>query len=299
MSSPSKSSIFLVHGRDKQARLHVKELLGQLSLQAYSFEDAVLWLQKGAPFAREVLECAMQRVYAIVVLMTGDDEGRLRPEFCDSGSRECVTSQRARENVIFEAGLAMGLFPDKTVIVKKGRFPLPSDLTGIIHVELDPSNESRIALANRLRAIGCKVVVPRAGNLGTTEPPDFGLPPVGRSPQSSSGGKLALIRKLSSSFLFPSLGGNIEITVKSEMGDKLTLVVQVPADVGATEIQHWLPGSASPTAVDLSSASDAGDHFEIPMTIAGPAGYHIFDLVDISKISPEILARTVCRVAEG
>jgi hypothetical protein len=59
--------------------------------------------------------------------------------------------------VLFEAGMAMGRFPDRTIIVEIGDLRPMSDTTGRHVIRMDNSIANRQELANRLRTAGCNV----------------------------------------------------------------------------------------------------------------------------------------------
>jgi len=56
-------------------------------------------------------------------------------------------------NVVFEAGMAFGHDPSRTVLVQVGRIRSFSNIAGR-HVATDGSQESRQELATKLRAAG-------------------------------------------------------------------------------------------------------------------------------------------------
>ena len=64
---------------------------------------------------------------------------------------------RARQNVVFEAGMALGLAPKSTVLVELGSVAGFSDIAGRYAVRLDGSPSQRKALLDRLGTIGCDV----------------------------------------------------------------------------------------------------------------------------------------------
>jgi predicted nucleotide-binding protein len=95
-----------------------------------------------------------------VVLLTPDDEAKLKDEFFKSRSdprSEIKLSGQPRPNVLFEAGMAFGHHPDNTVIVQVGKIRPISDLTGRHIVHLNDSVASRQQLVVKLRAAGCPV----------------------------------------------------------------------------------------------------------------------------------------------
>jgi hypothetical protein len=96
---------------------------------------------------------------AAVVLMTPDDEARLKEEFWQQtdGESEKEFTGQPRQNVLFEAGMALGLYEDRTVIVELGRLRPMSDTLGRHVVRMNGSIPTRQELALRLRTAGCNV----------------------------------------------------------------------------------------------------------------------------------------------
>jgi len=95
----------------------------------------------------------------VVVLLSPDDEGRLRDEFqrSDDPLYEKELTPQPRQNVVFEAGLAFGYKPERTILVKVGDVRPFSDIYGRHEVRLTNDARRRKELANRLSSIGCAV----------------------------------------------------------------------------------------------------------------------------------------------
>lgn len=151
--------VFVVHGRNEKLRRAMFIFLRSIGLEPIEWTEAIKWTESGSPHVDEILNVAFNRAQAIVVLMTPDDEARLRLEF-QSGDdplhEKCLTSQ-ARPNVIFEAGMALGRDPDRTVLVEIGQLRPFSDIAGRYTVRLDNSVAKRQDLAMRLETAGCPV----------------------------------------------------------------------------------------------------------------------------------------------
>jgi hypothetical protein len=112
-----------------------------------------------SPYIGEVLEVAFAQAQAVLVIMTPDDEARLREPLLTSDDEpfESQLNGLPRPNVIFEAGMALGLFPDRTVLVELGKLRPISDLSGRHVIRLKNSPQSKQQLANRLANAGCAV----------------------------------------------------------------------------------------------------------------------------------------------
>lgn len=70
---------------------------------------------------------------AVVVLFTPDDKARLDPRLLQSydGADEREFTGRARQNVLLEAGMALGIAQERTVMVRFGRPRRISDIEGV------------------------------------------------------------------------------------------------------------------------------------------------------------------------
>jgi predicted nucleotide-binding protein len=65
--------------------------------------------------------------------------------------------------VLFEAGMAMAYFPERTVLVQVGWIRPFSDIAGIHAIRMDNSLENRRDLAQRLKMAGCEIKDLNAG----------------------------------------------------------------------------------------------------------------------------------------
>ncbi|HUP16127.1 MAG TPA: nucleotide-binding protein [Acidimicrobiia bacterium] len=155
---PSRT-VFVVHGRNLAARGALVSFLRALDLRPLEWTEAIALTGRPLPYIGEVLDAAFAHAQAIVVLMTPDDEARLRPQFwrAEDAPYESEFTPQARSNVLFEAGLAMGKSPHRTVIVELGALRPFTDLGGRHTVHLDGSAGRRHDLAERLRLAGCEV----------------------------------------------------------------------------------------------------------------------------------------------
>ena len=151
--------VFVVHGRNVKLRDAMFDFLRSIGLEPIEWTQAVEWTGSGSPHVAEILNVAFDRAQATVVLMTPDDEARLRPEFKSENDppHEKDLTPQARPNVIFEAGMALGRDSDRTVLVEIGQLRPFSDVGGRHTIRLDNSTPKRQALAMRLKTAGCLV----------------------------------------------------------------------------------------------------------------------------------------------
>jgi predicted nucleotide-binding protein len=151
--------VFVVHGRDQGQRNAMFRFLRSLDLQPIEWGRAVQATRQAAPYIGEILERAFQDAVAVVVLLTPDDQARLRASLLKSSdpAYEGTLTGQGRPNVLFEAGMAFGSHPRSTVLVQVGDLRPFSDIGGRHVIKLSNRPESRQELANRLEAAGCDV----------------------------------------------------------------------------------------------------------------------------------------------
>ena len=154
-----KSRVFVVHGRNEKMRRALFDFLRAIDLKPIEWSEAVALTGKPSPFVGEILDAAMQYAQAIIVLFTGDDQARLRDEFLwvNDPAYEREATPQSRPNVIFEAGMALGRYPERTILVQVGILRPFSDIAGRHFIRLKNSSKSRQELAQRLGLAGCDV----------------------------------------------------------------------------------------------------------------------------------------------
>lgn len=149
--------IWVVHGRNVKLQKELFAFLRSLNLEPIEFIKAIGATGKPSPSIPEILEAALQKAVAVVVLLTPDDEVVLKAEFqrASDPDYERAPTGQARANVLFEAGLAFGHAPNSTLIVQVGHVKPFSDVSGLHVVHLDNSPERRAELVTKLRNAGC------------------------------------------------------------------------------------------------------------------------------------------------
>jgi hypothetical protein len=151
--------VMVVYGRDEDARRAMFDFLRALGLQPGEWRRLVAETGKGAPYIGEVLERAFEQAAAVLVLLTPDDEAKLRDDFVrdTDPDYERNPAGQARPNVLFEAGLAFGRHPDRTILVELGELRPFSDVFGRHVVRLDGTERPLRDIASRLETAGCAV----------------------------------------------------------------------------------------------------------------------------------------------
>jgi predicted nucleotide-binding protein len=152
-----RRELFVVHGRDEQVRERFFELFRAVDLRPMEWEEVVRATGNPAPSLLQAVQTGLDVAQAIVVLLTPDDEVRLHPALQDEDG---ITGERlamqARPNVLVELGLALGLCPDRTIIVQVGKLRPVNDLGGLNSVNFD-GGDAVGKLVQRLKVAGCPV----------------------------------------------------------------------------------------------------------------------------------------------
>jgi predicted nucleotide-binding protein len=158
-SNKRKDAVFVVHGRDDNARKALSALLGSLHVYIVEWEKALALTKKGSPYIGEVIDAGFNHAQAIVVLLTPDDCAKLRKPLLkttDAAFERKLTGQ-PRQNVTFEAGMAFGKYKDTTILVEVGKIRPMSDLTGVHTVRLTNAAAQRKLLVGKLKTVGVQL----------------------------------------------------------------------------------------------------------------------------------------------
>jgi len=153
------TTVFVVHGRNLKARDAMFTFLRSIGLKPLEWSQAIKLTREPSPYVGTILETAFREAAAIIVLLTPDDEAKLRTEFVtkkDPIHEKKLTGQ-ARPNVLFEAGMAFGRDSNSTVLVQIGEVRPFSDIAGRHMLHMSNEATSRNELATRLANAGCNV----------------------------------------------------------------------------------------------------------------------------------------------
>ena len=140
-SSPTTS--FIVHGHDDATKLAVKNYL-QNQLR---FAEPII-LHEQPNLGRTIIEKFehySEQAKLTFVILTPDDKG------ADVNSTD-DEKRRARQNVIFELGYFLGTFgraSGRVILLYKGPLELPSDLGGVIYIDISGGIEAAGELIRR------------------------------------------------------------------------------------------------------------------------------------------------------
>ena len=149
-ASTADAPIFLVHGRDLQRREIVRRFL-----ETVTDRNVVVLAEqpnRGQDLLGKLLSNAQRAGFA-VVLLTPDDLGGLEGE---------EPMPRARQNVVFELGLFIGLLGrDKVAALNDPNVEIPTDFSGVAYIPIE-GDSWQMELARELKAAGITVALDNA-----------------------------------------------------------------------------------------------------------------------------------------
>ncbi|SEO67906.1 TIR domain-containing protein [Mucilaginibacter sp. OK283] len=146
-STVTNNDVFIVHGHNNEIKINVARTLEKLGLNP-------IILHEQANSGKTIIEKFEEhsKVGFAIVLLTDDDLGKAK--------RDEDLNYRARQNVVLELGYFIGKLGRNRVcpLYTKG-VELPSDLYGLLYVEIDPNEYWKINIAKELKAAGYDVDV--------------------------------------------------------------------------------------------------------------------------------------------
>jgi predicted nucleotide-binding protein len=156
---PNPREVFVIHGRDDEARSAIWGFLQAVDLRPLDWEEIVQKTGSAAPFLGEAVARAFDDIQAAVVLLTPDDAASLHPSLHgpNEPDHETKPTGQARPNVLFEAGMALALQPDRTVIIEVGHLRPFADLGGRNVIRFDGTVPKLKKIVERLKIAGCAV----------------------------------------------------------------------------------------------------------------------------------------------
>ena len=153
---PTTGDIFIVHG----SNVGTKEAVARLVERITHLEPIILHEQanQGRTLIEKFEDHGALAGYALV-LLTGDDVGAAKQEVDETAQAFASRLQpRGRQNVVFEFGYFVGrLRRPRVALLYESGTELPSDLDGLVYIELDQAGAWRAKLARELSAAGFAV----------------------------------------------------------------------------------------------------------------------------------------------
>lgn len=144
--------VMVVHGRDERIKDAMFAFLKALDLRPLEWTSGIRETGSANPSVQQIVDALFGKASAVVVLLTPDDEARLRPEFHEPHDppHEVNLNGQARPNVLFEAGMAISSHPDRTVMVQIGQVRPFTDIGGSYITHMNNSLVKRKELVAKL-----------------------------------------------------------------------------------------------------------------------------------------------------
>lgn len=152
----NRRRVFIVHGRNEVAKKALVDFLRAINLSPIEWLEAkakVIELKNDPnPYIGDILAMGFSMARATVVLFTPDDLAQLRPEYWgrDEEDYETQASPQPGQNVLFEAGMAMGKHPERTILIEIGKHRPMSDVLGRHILRMDDTPQKRTELRDLL-----------------------------------------------------------------------------------------------------------------------------------------------------
>lgn len=144
----NKRKVFIVHGRDNEAKQEVARFIEKIGLQSIILHEQA---SVGMTIIEKIERYSNEADFALV-LYTPCDLGR--------GVFETKShpKQRARQNVVFEHGYLMAkLGRENVCALVKGEIETPNDISGVVYVGFDVQGAWKTAVAKELTECGYEI----------------------------------------------------------------------------------------------------------------------------------------------
>jgi len=145
---PPKKKVFIVHGRDNEAKQEVSRYIESLNIDVIILHEQA---SSGMTIIEKIEHYAKDADFAII-LYTACDHGR--------GIHETKVhpKNRARQNVVFEHGYLMAkLGRENVCALVKGEIETPNDISGVVYVGLDQAGAWKVEVNKELKVCGYKI----------------------------------------------------------------------------------------------------------------------------------------------
>lgn len=141
----NKRNVFIVHGRDNEAKYEVSRFIESLGLKAIILHEQA---SSGMTIIEKIEHYSNDADFALV-LYTPCDHGRGVHE------SKLPPKNRARQNVVFEHGYLMAkLGRENVCALVKGEIETPNDISGVVYVGLDAAGGWKFEVSKELKACG-------------------------------------------------------------------------------------------------------------------------------------------------
>jgi hypothetical protein len=144
----NKRKVFIVHGRDNEAKQEVARFIETIGLQAIILHEQA---SSGMTIIEKIERYSGDADFALV-LYTPCDLGR------GANETKHPPRSRARQNVVFEHGYLMAkLGRENVCALVKGEIETPNDISGVVYVGFDMLGAWKNVVAKELKACGYEI----------------------------------------------------------------------------------------------------------------------------------------------
>ena len=148
---PGNREIFIVHGHDELAKQTVARFVSQLDLKPIILHEQP---NRGKTIIEKLESHSL--VDFSVVLLTPDDIGY-------PANDESKKTKRARQNVILELGLFLGVLGrERVCALYTGDVEIPSDYQGVLFIPMDDAGAWKLTLAREMKQAGIGIDMNKA-----------------------------------------------------------------------------------------------------------------------------------------
>ncbi len=144
-TSALKKKVFIVHGRDNEAKQEVSRYIESLGIDVIILHEQA---SSGMTIIEKIEYYSNEADFALV-LYTACDLGRGLTE------TKVHPKNRARQNVVFEHGYLMAkLGRENVCALVNGEIETPNDISGVVYVGLDSPGAWKLEVNKELKACG-------------------------------------------------------------------------------------------------------------------------------------------------
>lgn len=148
-AASNKRKVFIVHGRDNEAKQEAARFIETIGLQSIILHQQA---STGMTTVEKIERYSGEAGFALV-LYTPCDLG------CRGGHQHnAPVRNRVRQNVVFEHGYLTAKYGRENVCaLVKGQIETPNDISGVIYVDFNEQGSWKAEVAKELKACGYEI----------------------------------------------------------------------------------------------------------------------------------------------
>lgn len=155
-NKPDPSMVFIVFRQHNNlAKEVMDDFLKALDVNPHDLSEVATYLKEGEDDTiGNRLNAAFRTARGFMVLLTPDEEARLRDEWVEDDEEQNHTVFQPRPNVMFEAGMAYGIDESRTILVMIGK---PNELT--VPTDVVEKYRANLTTTKRVNKTGLKTII--------------------------------------------------------------------------------------------------------------------------------------------